>query len=54
MEWQTAGALVVVVAVALALARWKIRALRRDMTTPCAGSCSCGTPPRSAPDRPVP
>jgi hypothetical protein len=47
MDWQTAGALAVVVLVAYVLTRWKIRSLQRDVKTPCAGSCSCGTPPRS-------
>lgn len=47
MDWQTAGALAVVIVVAVVLTRWKIRSVRRDLKIPCAGSCSCGTPPRN-------
>ena len=45
MDWQTAGALAVVLVAAVVLTRWKIRSLQRDLTTPCTGSCSCGSRP---------
>jgi hypothetical protein len=45
MDWQTAGALAVVLVAAVVLTRWKIRSLQKDLTTPCTGSCSCGSRP---------
>ncbi len=46
MDWQTLCALAIVAGVAVLLARWKVRSLHRDITTPCGGSCACGASPR--------
>jgi hypothetical protein len=42
MNWQEIGVMGIVAIVAAFLGRWKLRALRREMTTGCSGDCTCG------------
>jgi hypothetical protein len=46
MDWQSIAALAIVSCVGVLLVRWKIRDLRRELTTPCAGHCACTRPAR--------
>jgi hypothetical protein len=41
MEWQDVASLAIVALAAVLLFRWKYRTLRRDLSAPCGGSCSC-------------
>jgi hypothetical protein len=41
MDWQGLSSLAIVALVAGLILRWKYRSLRRDLSTPCGGSCSC-------------